>query len=652
VNRKIRDMARDIAIVPQPKRIATGSGPAFAAAGAVRLECEAFEEEARRGLAGLGLMISPRAGRRVTLRLVSRHPSDQAYRLVVHRDSIRIECRAAVGAFYAFQTLRSLCRDGAVPEVEVDDFPDHPLRGVHWDMKRFAPSFEYLRDTLARLGRLKVNAVLVEYEDKFPYRRYPEFRHPDALTLAELSALHRAAADNHIELVPLVQTFGHMENFLRHRRTRHLQEVRGNAWSLCPLNGKALPFVRGLLEEIVEAHPDGTYVHIGCDEVYELGSCKRCRRFVRRHGASRLFVHHVNRVAEAVASLGRVPVVWHDMLVNHPEAIGELDRRIVVAYWEYRDNAPVLDEDAIVACGPKWNGHYLRRSELRGVPHRIRQMFRRYWWTRDGRPRGFAYLEFFRDHGLRTWGCSCTRCQEAGVVDFRESFDNIAHFSHRALGASAAGMVNTSWAASGIPFDLAWYGFYWAANCFWNVRADRRTFDVAFARDFFGLEDTEVVQAFWLLSGQDCPGDVHAIARARTLVGRWRGSVRRNRAHLDLLMLQIEKLMLRVRIGWLLYDTIEYQALSRALPLRRKVEKVRGLITGLLSENDRLREMGEEVYAKFAPGRTIEEELAWEFDYLARFLGTLSRGLPAILAAPGERPGRRSTPARGDPMRR
>jgi len=53
------------------------------------------------------------------------------------------------------------------------------------------------------------------------------------------------------------------------------------------------------------------YAHIGCDEVYHLGECSRCRN----HDSKDLFISHVTKIAKYVRDKYKaIPIIWDDML--------------------------------------------------------------------------------------------------------------------------------------------------------------------------------------------------------------------------------------------------------------------------------------------------------------------------------------------------
>ena len=49
------------------------------------------------------------------------------------------------------------------------------------------------------------------------------------------------------------------------------REVEGQPFALCPRNPKSLPFVEELVDQVLQLHPDIKHIHIGADEVWNIG---------------------------------------------------------------------------------------------------------------------------------------------------------------------------------------------------------------------------------------------------------------------------------------------------------------------------------------------------------------------------------------------
>jgi hexosaminidase len=72
---------------------------------------------------------------------------------------------------------------------------------------------------------LGATGVLIEWEDTFPYEGSLEIiRSGTAYTKDEVRLILKAANDEHLDIIPLVQTFGHFEWLLKHETfSKHRQ---------------------------------------------------------------------------------------------------------------------------------------------------------------------------------------------------------------------------------------------------------------------------------------------------------------------------------------------------------------------------------------------------------------------------------------------
>lgn len=117
---------------------------------------------------------------------------------------------------------------------------------------------------------------MIEWEDTFPYTR--ELIQLGGLSnsaqvsgapysLEEAKQILELATDCSLTIIPLVQTFGHMEFVLKHEQWRKLREVETYPSSMCPSNSETMALVRSLIKQTVAFHPNLQYIHIGGDEV-------------------------------------------------------------------------------------------------------------------------------------------------------------------------------------------------------------------------------------------------------------------------------------------------------------------------------------------------------------------------------------------------
>ncbi|XP_014275818.1 hexosaminidase D isoform X1 [Halyomorpha halys] len=210
---------------------------------------------------------------------------------------------------------RSIVDDNRINEVHV--FSKTPYipkaRLLHLDLKGAPPKVSYVKKIFHLSKSLGATGVLLEWEDMFPWSgSLSSLAAANAYSKTEVSEILLAAKENDLEVIPLIQTFGHVEFALKHDHFNHLREVPDSAQALCPSLNASIEFVQHMIEQIMEIHNESKYIHIGCDEVFQMGECSRCRIQSREN----LFLGHVSKVATIVKSLYKnvIPIIWDDML--------------------------------------------------------------------------------------------------------------------------------------------------------------------------------------------------------------------------------------------------------------------------------------------------------------------------------------------------
>lgn len=192
---------------------------------------------------------------------------------------------------------------------------------VHLDLKGAPPRAEYLHRLLELLAQLEVDGLLLEYEDMFPYEgqlKLLQATAQPAYSPQEVLSLQEAARSKGMEVVPLIQTFGHMEFVLKHPSMRSLREVAHCVGTLNPHQDDGLKLVMEMLRQVVELHPGLETLHIGADEVYMLGEGEESKSWLASPGRTveQLFLSHVTKVAKAVKEAWpqmRI-IMWDDMM--------------------------------------------------------------------------------------------------------------------------------------------------------------------------------------------------------------------------------------------------------------------------------------------------------------------------------------------------
>lgn len=214
--------------------------------------------------------------------------------------------------------------------------PVVPVRGVHLDLKGVPPTFPRLLSLISLFHHLRYNAVLIEWEDMFPWSCDPQLRAPNAYSPAQIRRLADLCAELDLEIIPLVQSLGHAENVLRLPAYTALREVPHRTDVFHPLHPESPATVLRLVKDVLALLPDVRRFHLGGDEVYTLGRHPDSQAFVRTQGMAALYLRQLSPTLDHLVSLGIRPLLWHDEFVAwEPSQIAPLAPLVDLVVWGY-----------------------------------------------------------------------------------------------------------------------------------------------------------------------------------------------------------------------------------------------------------------------------------------------------------------------------
>jgi hexosaminidase len=310
------------------------------------------------------------------------------YRLQLDAAGARAAASGPAGWQRAAATLAQLQRQygAAPPALTIEDGPDLGERGYLLDVSRDrVPTQEQLRALVDLVAELKLNALEFYTEHTFAYSRHPAvWRDASPLTATELRELAARAEARGVALHGNQNCFGHLERWLRLPEYAELAETHGRflfegielqgPFSLCPTDPRSLPFVRGLLGELLP-NLRSRVVNIGGDETQDVGQ-GRSRETVQARGAFAVYAAHLAGVAEAAVEFGCEPRCWADIALHFPGRLCELHPALVPIAWGYEPHSPFAAQAAILArsgrpfhlcCGSSsWRSFTGRTGERRG----------------------------------------------------------------------------------------------------------------------------------------------------------------------------------------------------------------------------------------------------------------------------------------------
>ncbi|MDB5208420.1 MAG: beta-N-acetylhexosaminidase [Flavisolibacter sp.] len=228
-----------------------------------------------------------------------------------------------------------LCFGVSIAQTNTAVSKDFGVKGYHVDLRMQVIKMPALKAFVQKLKANGINTLIMEWEATFPFQKYPVIANQYSYTKEEITSFLLFCKNLGMDVIPLQQSFGHVEYILRNYRFASIREDAKDFSQVCPVEeeGNKLLF-NDLFKELAATHPS-KYFHIGGDETYLLGHCEKCKKKAAEVGLSKLYIDHIKMLCDIVISLGKRPVLWADIALKHPEAIKLLPKETVFIDWNY-----------------------------------------------------------------------------------------------------------------------------------------------------------------------------------------------------------------------------------------------------------------------------------------------------------------------------
>lgn len=282
---------------------------------------------------------------------------------------------------------------------------DFTVKGFHLDLRIQVMKMPALKAFSKKLSENGVNTLVMEWEATYPFKDHQMIANRYAYTREEVVDFINYCNGINIDVIPLQQSFGHVEYILRNYRYKDQREDQKDYSQVDPLKedlNKAL--FKDLFSDLISTH-SSNYIHIGGDETYLLGHSERSKKKVQQVGKGRLYGDYIKLLCDLVISLGKRPVLWADIALKYPDALKLLPKETIFIDWNYG-----------------WD------------------------------------INMFGDHskllesGFEIWGSPSIRSHPDNffLTQWEKHFKNIRDFIPTARNFGYKGMVITSWSTSGL----------------------------------------------------------------------------------------------------------------------------------------------------------------------------------------------------------
>lgn len=361
------------------------------------------------------------------------------------------------GLLYAMATLIQAVENKEGPltleKALIEDYPDKDYRTLMIDLAREWHPVHSIHQYIDLCFILKIKYLHLHFIDDqrytLPSKVFPHITDGNKYySFEEIECLRAHANRCGITLIPEFEVPGHaaalnknypeiFANKLETEGDKILSE-EGVAITakniICAGSQKAFDAIQILLAEIAELFPETPYIHIGGDEacIRVWNDCSVCKEYMKLHNIEdeyELYSEFVGRVARAVLSLGKTPIVWEGF---PKKGVKHIPLETIVVAWEsYYHMADDLLREGFQIINGSWQPLYI----VPGLKHRwgVSQILGwnvynwQHWW-----PHSKAYLnpinvqpsEQVLGAQLSVWECTFEQ-------EFGRTLENLSALSER-----------------------------------------------------------------------------------------------------------------------------------------------------------------------------------------------------------------------------
>lgn len=296
---------------------------------------------------------------------------------ILNKDLSNVEIIETDGVFAEIKDGRKVVGGATVPQIlraislltlnenktefTIKQYPKFKKLGVMLDMSRGGVMrVEKVKEYISQLAMFGANELLLYTEDIYTLEDYPHFGYCRGVyTDNELREIDDYAYSLNVEIIPCIQTLGHMEQYLSWEvETNRITDT--SKVLLCD-NEETYTFIEAEIAKMRKVFRSNE-IHIGMDEANDvgLGNYLRKNGFVDRYD---LLKRHLSKVIEICKKYDFSPMMWSDMFFrlgsptdeyyiydgefNFPENVVADVPDCKMVYWDYYNDTEFAYQNMI-----------------------------------------------------------------------------------------------------------------------------------------------------------------------------------------------------------------------------------------------------------------------------------------------------------------
>ncbi len=205
---------------------------------------------------------------------------------------------------------------------------------------------EKVKELILKIALMGANQFMLYTEDTYTLEDYPHFGYVrGAYTDAEIKDIDDFAYNLGVELIPCIQTLGHMAQYLAWgNETKEFKDT--DAVLLCD-SEETYKFIEAEIAKMKKLFRSEN-IHIGMDEAWDMGLGQYIRKFGYNERYS-VLKRHLGRVVDICNKYNMKPMMWSDMFfrlgskadeyydteVVFPDDIKKDVPQANLVYWDY-----------------------------------------------------------------------------------------------------------------------------------------------------------------------------------------------------------------------------------------------------------------------------------------------------------------------------
>src|SRR5712692_8990008 len=262
---------------------------------------------------------------------------EQAYRLELKPQEIRLTANASPGLFYGVQTFIQLLKPRGnrclLPEAQITDWPDMEMRIMYWDDAHHLEPVAILKQAVRQAAFYKMNGFAIKLEGHFQYKSAAPIVEPYAFSPVEFQELTDYGLKYHIQVIPYLDAPGHIAFILKHPEYAALREFPDSNYEACVTNPATYRLYSGMFQDLLDANKGGKYFVLSTDEPYYVGlakndQCNEVDAAKEKGSVGKLLAEFVTKTADYLHDRGRTVIIWGEYPLK-PEDISSLPAHLV-----------------------------------------------------------------------------------------------------------------------------------------------------------------------------------------------------------------------------------------------------------------------------------------------------------------------------------